>query len=707
VLNGLHKEAHQLGRLVGHKASFQSWHFSINNAGSFNSTVSQGGKSAEMLRDLLPWLHEEVKEGEKEDTPFGCFTYFANGERWSQLFRNPTDVVGEFREEYYNVIEDFVPVRKEGIDSALTKQIYTLAWKTSERYGPKDPIPTRIAPVPEPGGKVRVISMAPWWLGVILAPMGHYIQDLLKKDLDGCPCLWRKSPAWDCYCRMQGLYHDESRHSWLFSDMKACTDYFPKELARGLLTHFLAGAGVLIDDGLRHVIDIATSPRDAVFPDGSTKLINRGILMGENLTKSILTIYMCSLRNLSIFSFLRKREYPRWFLFHIGGDDHLVHGPRVYLRYLTDLNMRAGFMISNSHMITDIGGLYLQVPFYFQGVDLSDHQAVYHRYHLSPYCDYIKPRLLSPCGKPQSLQNETNVSIGKAKALAKALTYFPDRVLQSIYINRFIFRHENLPRRSNPRTSEAYHMIFLPEPLGGLGLGDIGDVHLNKAPSPIKLFMYRLMTGEATIREQMVIRRFTMPTKTLKLSYERERVIEHLQGLVIDKQDLPKVDWSYGFVNGVDQLEKLGYYTLENFLGLIDRQETFKLQIEGAKLHHLSISWPKRLEALWTDYVIGCGLEAYYNESKHLIRSMTYSWPLLKEKLKDVRSFINTNKDVVHYWYNDRFGELVFFDTIYKGYLWGTPSLHLNEELVLTMDEPKVRVPEEPLIYRKDDIENL
>lgn len=576
-------EAFELGQRVKQDRSEFSWHFSVNYSGSLESSVRDGGRVSEMMDELLPILSSYPEEKSQYETPFGVIREDPLYQRWVTWFRNPADwdLLAPFEFPGPNrVLMNFGVGTPMGYDDTFAQQVYYVAWKSARDYVNNNlPIPVRISPVPEVGGKTRVVSMGPWWLMVLQSPFGHFLQDCLKSDYDGSPCLYRASPSWDAFLSMKDVYHKDGM-AWSFSDMTSCTDAYPKDLALELLVRFLQGMGInYSSDCLSVLVGTLLVDRLAIFEDGTNLLLKRGVLMGEPLTKSMLTLYMSCLRSLSLRRRLghwSPKELPGWFLFHIGGDDHLVHGPVPYLVSVQDLIVESGFLIDLSRYgYTIFGGLYLQTPFYFRGTDLKRVDAVFTEdYSLSVYCDNIKAKLLSPNTKPHTVQNEWNVAVGKAIALGKALTYNRNPIIKRCIRDRFFWRMGRL-LPSRIKENKSYNMILLPTCLGGLGLSlDNNEVMdaLSGTHYFIRRHARRLCAGVASFREFAVIRALTTNSK-VSIDPELLNLEEKILDLAPEVEADLQPEWHLGirYTHRLQLLERRGVYTLENVVARISR----------------------------------------------------------------------------------------------------------------------------------------
>jgi len=612
--------AHQAGILgaLGYKPHQHSiWHYSLNHAGSLLSSVTNGGKATEMMADYRSYYVDSLPmEDQKIETPFGDLYINQGVARWKTAFRRPEDFWLFESQEFpgsERTLDEFDITGRTGIDSAFADQVFYLAYlMVLDHVNSGLPLPVRVVEVHEQGGKTRVVSCAPWWSQVFLAPFGHFSQEVLKKDYDGNPCLYRSSPAWDSFISISGINHRNGVDCWLFSDMTSCTDAFPKDLASSLLAPFWRASGLDLNNELVQLaFNLTVSKRLGLFEDGTSSVMERGILMGEPMTKSLLTLFMCCLRRYSLVSYQGEfSPVPDWFMFHIGGDDHLVHGPYHFLRNIMDLVVRAGFIIDRSkHGISVFGGRYLQSPFFFREghVDLKHWVGVFspNTYDQAAYCDCVKTKLLGPSEKPHTARNELNVAIGKAKALGKTLALFNDTNYARNVRTRFIFRMGRL-LPSQTTENSLWNLMLLPQELGGLGLALSDEERLtalSKCPLPTKVLVSRIISNLASYAEVKMHSRITTNVRWFSAGEDFSNLERMISAYIPDynieefKFDVPNLP----FLRKLEVLEKNGIYTIENLVDRILRlRENFDVVMGRPEAKNLP--WSDRYWHLWDQY---------------------------------------------------------------------------------------------------------
>jgi hypothetical protein len=618
LLRQLTLESYQLGS-QGPVRTNAVWHYSVNHAGSLMSSVREGGKASEMMSDYRSYYVDYVPtDWDDIDTPFGVARERPNLPRWKTFFRTVDEELTLLQAQFPGPdreLDEFDIHGPIGLNEGFATQVFYLAYLMALDYHDSGrPIPTRVVVVHEQGAKARVVSCGPWWSQVLLAPYGHATQESLKSDYDGNPCLFRSSPAWDAFLNLGNVYHRSGIDYYMFSDMTSCTDAYPKDLARSLLSAYWAGCGIDVTLPVnRLAFWVATSERDGIFEDGSSVLMERGVLMGEPMTKSLLSIFMCAVRRLSLVQYAGSfdRLSNPWFFFHIGGDDHFVHGPEQFLRNTVWIITTSGFIIDGTkYGITSFGGKYLQSPFLLEEslVDIKDPRSVFTEYDLAVYCDNVKTKLLGPHEKPHTARNELNVAIGKAKALGKTLGLLRDKQYAKVVRSRFLFRMGRM--LPSPVTeSGLLAVMFLPQELGGLGLAISEDeflTNLQKCPAPTRYLVSRIITGQASYSEVKMHSRLSINHKHFSASESFKSLERLLDTYLPDKsleeatQEL-KIDASLPFNRKVELLENGGIYTLD---GLVNRVLRLKENLDCLELkpEMKNLEWKTRYWHLWRQY---------------------------------------------------------------------------------------------------------
>jgi hypothetical protein len=140
----------------------------------------------------------------------------------------------------------------------------------------------------------------------------------------------------------------------LSSDLEEATDALLPSVIFKITEAFMQTLGLnskLAKLGLA----LVTSRRQIEFRDeaGTVFTTSRGILMGEPMTKSLLTLYNLVIEELAIRQFKGSIEEPdegpitySWRAFAVGGDDHIAYGPSEYLALITRNHLELGSKIS-------------------------------------------------------------------------------------------------------------------------------------------------------------------------------------------------------------------------------------------------------------------------------------------------------------------------------------------------------------------------
>jgi len=252
-------------------------------------------------------------------------------------------------------------------------------------------------------------------------------------------------------------------------------------VALQLLSGFLRGTGIRTNLG-EIALDLLRMDRTFIGPDFVSENQTRGVMMGEPLTKPILSIMNLAIEELAYrkfrgintkVSFYKKES---WRTFHVGGDDHLAIGPRLYLNYITGYHLKFGNHISEGkHGISNIVVKYcekvLDIRNIYKPWSLSAINNSTADYETSPFVDSIKVRLLSPTTKSFEVVSERNTAIGKGISLGRTLKWlnrdhFPTKWVKMVRDRFFERMGSLLPDRS----SGVYWQLMLPSFWGGLDL---------------------------------------------------------------------------------------------------------------------------------------------------------------------------------------------------------------------------------------------
>jgi len=489
-------------------------HISMSSAGSFFRTTKEGGRAQEIIETCKPILSYRPLADEIIETPMGRM-FCPKGEprfrhwcRESVLTEHPDLTFGDLSPEILRSAR----VYYIGLDEAIGSQLIVCAFLSYKEEvwaneGKSNGIPVRVLAVPEPGFKARIVTTGPYWVNILQQATAHVTRAFLASHPSAECGLMRVDQAWQ-YLYLIAKAKDFPKGSkCLSSDLKEATDAIPKEVAKQLLLGFRDGLGILSP-----LYDIATeilcSNRLIVCKD-EVYTASRGVLMGEPLTKTVLTLLNLSCEEIAIRKFL-KVDYRHpvqvpWRAFAVGGDDHIAVGPVEYLNEITRTHLRAGSKISpTKHSVSSRFVRYceklLEVSKMFNGVNPKAINDSYSGYESSPFVDSVKVRLLSPCSTNIEIVSDRNVAIGKAKQLGRTLrwlnnTSFPTKWVKMVRDRFFQRMGPFMPEN----TSGVFWHVLLPEYLGGTGLWleqDLQDLVL-KLPAPSRLLVKEFAEGSA------------------------------------------------------------------------------------------------------------------------------------------------------------------------------------------------------------------
>jgi hypothetical protein len=493
----------QVSRNIGHKClSFGKIisypHISMSCAGSYYHTVKDGGRGREIRESLSQHLRFRPILDESVETPFGSLHCPAGEPRWRYWCREtpyqhyPGIDFGEIiTEEVFNNENMYY----QGFDEVIGRQIMVVSYLEYRDWSKTGlAIPCRVLTVPEPGFKARIVTTGPFWLNTLQQGLSHAVKDILKNHPSVRSSLQKTDQAWQSLYLMSNKVYNVG-FKCLSSDLKEATDHIPKVVGVQLLSGFLSGSG--LRSNLTDIcLDLVSRDRCFIGHGHVSERQERGIMMGEPLTKVILTLLNLFVEENAMRSFLkvssgRVYDSPPWRTYHIGGDDHLAIGPPLYLGLITLNHKRCGSVLSiGKHGISNKVVKYcekvldihkvLSKPFDVRRINDSTEA-----YEASPFVDSIKVRLLSPLTKSFEVVSDRNVAIGKGISLGRTLKWlnrdhFPTKWVHMVR-DRFLVRMGSLlPDRS----SGVYWHLMLPSFWGGLDLYLLDEVEeiYNKVP---------------------------------------------------------------------------------------------------------------------------------------------------------------------------------------------------------------------------------
>jgi len=635
--------ARRIGRMCRniHPAKFDySAHISVNSSGSFYKSIKDGGQSSEVYGAVLRILTTVPTESSTEQTPFGPASIVEGVPLWKTIYRSPESMEEVMPKEFLSPR----PLIKEqegrfwGLDDVLGKQIMYCAWKDSLAEVSAKKIPIRAIPVPETGNKARFVTMSPYWVNILFAPLSHLLTEALKCH----PTVWgsfhRMDQTWETARRLLKVKLIEDSHYCLSSDLKDATNAQSMDLSRVMIKAFLQGANLPTTESsayINYVISLIC-PREVEFPLSKTRrkekfTSTRGIFMGEAIAKPALTLLNVCIEELAfikyvafkskdtlrirgktrkqsvISSYLESNQptpFKSWRMCYIAGDDHLCVGPRTYLDMMTSLHIASGSIISvDKHSISRIFVKFtekiLDIKYLFSNQGNREKLSAE-----TIIVDSVKVRLLSQGQSTLIKKDQKNVAIGKAMMLAKTLSwlppeiYFPGKIdtIRELFIIRMgpLFPSKHI----NPK---SYNHIHLPAILGGLNLARNHELinFIRGSPYPLRLFISKVIRlyKENSLVKDVGVRKLLNELRSLnsncgvrgvsKILQYKSDVIDHLNTYSNMFETCDVKDY-YG-ENGIEQsypsdsprktlelAEADGWYSAERFAETISRGTLFQ-----------------------------------------------------------------------------------------------------------------------------------
>jgi len=522
-------------------------HISLSSAGTFDYTVNDGGRAREIIDDITPLLMYEPPEDELIDLGWARLSCPAGTARWKTWFRKRPPMYSERKQEVLPDMSFFSPedlealqeeteeypqfsepdpepfadfgealpekyfnvLIRQGFDHAIGMQILacaTLRYLEWSKTGMA--IPTRVTFVPEPGGKVRTVTTCQWWVVTLQQVPSHIMRTYLFNHPSAVSSMMKTDQAWQSLYLINNKDYPEGS-SVLSSDLKEASDHIPFVVAIQLFRGFWKGIGVL--SPFMEICLSLMGPREIYeMVDGENlplAISCRAMLMGEPLTKAILTLQQLVAEEWAIRDYLRiPDDMPvqvSWRTYHVGGDDILAIGPLPYLHLISEKLVAMGAELSpEKHLVTIRITRYCE-KFMDTMRLLYDNSSIIQRvstdYLNSPWVDSIKVRLLSPMTKSTEVRNERNTAIGKALSLGRTLKWLPKSTYTSKRIKMIRDRFfQRMGALLPEKTSGLFWQLLLPTNLGGLNLwveDDIDDIaaHL---PAPTKCVLVDLLSEE-------------------------------------------------------------------------------------------------------------------------------------------------------------------------------------------------------------------
>jgi len=634
IIQNLYEACYLIGkrtRKASSKTDLNS-HISLAISGSLFKTVKEGGRARELLEAIKPILTHIPEEDEEVHTPLGPAKCPKGIPRWRSWGR--PDVLPDTGKAFGEKLLDTLGGREvfsSGMDVAIGFQIVACSYLEYLDWGDPEgnpyPIMCRVLTVPEPGHKARIVTTGPYWTNVLQQPIGHLTRALLASHPSAAAGLRRQDQAW------QFLYMASKAHSYpkdtvcLSSDLSEATDNIPHEVAKAALAGFKAGYGYHSE-----LYDIAcelvTRTHLMCFPDGSDILTRRGVLMGEPLTKTVLTLVNLASEEIAIRQYLkigfRIPVRVPWRCFAVAGDDHVALGPADYCDLITAAHIAFGEKISTqkhgtSSRYVKMCEKLLEVAKLTKKFDVRKINDSTKTYEDSPFIDSIKVRLLSPTSKAIEVVNDRNIAIGKGLSLGRTLRWLNRDHFSPLWVkmirDRFFQRMGGLLPDSS---SGVFWHILLPTQYGGMDLWVDEDIPLltHKLPEPTKCFIKEVITTGITSSNYPQSKLFSgflsnSSYRGFKLSEDSIGAFTELlrEGLL---PEIPKLSWkdavskipnneekSAGEIASL--LKSRGFLRIDELKDRSKRPFLFKEILEGRALQQSYNTKPlkKRYADLW------------------------------------------------------------------------------------------------------------
>jgi hypothetical protein len=459
-----------IGLEVKHKvkSAVRYAHISLSGSAAFSCTRAKGGRAKEAADSFRQWASVIATEDVDKVDIFGRIYREATGEpRWKTVYREDPDIF--YGRDFLEVDHDTLLDSHIGLDETTGKQL--LACADSERILWGDaPIPCRVGTIPEPGGKVRIVTIAPWWVTTLLQPAGHVGLKLIEDlpELGGSATLG--DPAFEVQKRLREMLSEtdiakriQSRELCLYvSDLSEATDHIPHAVAFELLKGLFEGCGLWGTIPYWEIaVRLLVNPRELTYPDGIKVLSRAGILMGDPLTR--VGLYL-----LSIVAIRRVKLQESSILLYAvtAGDDHLAIGNVHAGPALRNAFIEAGAEIQLDKTLQS----FTLVKYCEKGIAVgpwTDLKAnPFSKVDTSKYLviDAIKTRLISPETKSRDAEEEANPAFGRIPLLYKNLRWSVDISEPAMRLIPFIY----MARFPSGRLPNDFRMLAVPPQWGGL-----------------------------------------------------------------------------------------------------------------------------------------------------------------------------------------------------------------------------------------------
>jgi hypothetical protein len=485
-------------------------HISLNASGCLGNPREKGGRVIDFLKKFLDrYVRCSQTVNRKETTWFGApyWTIAGYPAAYTMCRVNELDerikwyLSSAFRSEWADGTPISVMIGGEdakiaieeaifGLDRELPLQFLQCAIEDAIKLGylkgkpwytpleieraTKKPVIARAHCVSEPGNKVRWVTMEDSSIGIILQPLAHWMASVFGQY----PALWsafnRTYKMWDACVSLQrnGKFRENSGFGVF--DLTGASNNLNKEFLRVIgqwaIRNFESDPQT--QWFLSTSLELMLRDREIWLYDQKdskrvlTIICTNGIMMGNPGTKELLCMANAVCHVIAAGELNMEIPYCL-----IAGDDVFVYASLKFFLYLLDVHREMGNLINISKTL-----------FSFLCTFFCEEVAILLRAFIgcgkSPWeeggtdglhVDTIKLRLLSPFGV-QSIQQESsfkNPAIGKAGALSRVFSWFPNDRMKWVAVRRYLHWMSDYIR-DDP-------LVYLPRTVGGHGIPWIGE----------------------------------------------------------------------------------------------------------------------------------------------------------------------------------------------------------------------------------------
>jgi hypothetical protein len=380
-----------------------------------------------------------------------------------------------------------------GIDEELPLQLYQLAIEQciDEGYlqGPyyydpthSDPlwvrkeVVARAHPVTEAGNKVRWVTMEGSYVTIVQQVLGHWLAGIAQHVPNLTSAFTRSYKGWDLSVQlMRGNTRAQPGYGLGTYDLTGASNRLNIDLCRMIGYEFINrfAQTEMVRQFLFKVLGLVLAPRrilvfrpekdhQAFGPDPMYLAFRQtnGLLMGNPVTKELLCLVSAVCISVTT-SIIHETS-----LSLVAGDDVGIYCSRKFFDKLLEVNVALGNEIQTtktmfSHRCAFFCEEVLDLIPGSIGSGSTPWMSNYETENI--HVDTVKLRLLSPFEGTQSqLHSPTykNPAIGKAGALARVLSWFPDNKIKGIVQRRFLRWMADFANCGDP-------LVFMPRIFGG------------------------------------------------------------------------------------------------------------------------------------------------------------------------------------------------------------------------------------------------